>query len=79
MVFGTCAPTATLPLLDGLDQIQFRLDQVSVTLLACPFRHRFPHSSWQSMAVADARDEAIRKACGMGAPWRATMCTGMRF
>lgn len=51
------------------DPVPFWVDQVSVTLLAYPFRHRFPHRAWQGIAVADARDVAVQKARILGRPF----------
>ncbi len=48
------------------DQIQFRLNNVSVTLLAYPFPHHFPYHVWCGLAVADARDVAVQKAYTIG-------------
>lgn len=48
------------------DQIQCRLDGLSVTFLAYPFPHRFPFQSWRGLAVADARDIAVQKAYTVG-------------
>jgi len=48
------------------DQIQCRLDGVSVTFLAYPFPHRFPFQPWRGLAVADARDIAVQKAYTVG-------------
>ncbi|MDA8195204.1 MAG: nucleotidyl transferase AbiEii/AbiGii toxin family protein [Thermaerobacter sp.] len=48
------------------DQIHWRLDGVSVTLLAYPFAHAFPFRSWRGLAVADARDIAVQKAYTLG-------------
>ncbi len=48
------------------DQIQLRLNNVSVTLLAYPFPHHFPYYTWRGLAVADARDVAIQKAYTIG-------------
>lgn len=48
------------------EQIQWRIDDVSVTLWAYPFTHRFGYHSWRGLAVADARDLAIHKAYTLG-------------
>lgn len=48
------------------EQIQCRLDGVSVTLLAYPFPHRFAFQTWRGLAVADARDIAVQKAYTVG-------------
>lgn len=48
------------------DQIQWRLDGVSVTLLAYPFGHRHGYHHWRGLAVADARDLAVQKAYALG-------------
>ena len=48
------------------EQVQWRLDGVSVTLLAYPFRHRYPYAAWRGLAVADARDVAMQKAYTVG-------------
>lgn len=47
-------------------QVQWRLDNVSVTLLAYPFLHHFPYHMWQGIAVADVRDVAVQKAYTLG-------------
>jgi len=44
------------------EQIQCRLDGVSVTLLVYPFSHRFALQSWRGLAIADTRDIAVQKA-----------------
>lgn len=48
------------------EQIQWRLNDVSVTLLAYPFPHHFDYHPWRGMAVADARDVAVQKAYTVG-------------
>jgi hypothetical protein len=48
------------------EQIQCRLDGVSVTLWAYPFSHRFAFRPWRGLAVADARDIAVQKAYTVG-------------
>ncbi len=48
------------------DQFQWRLDDVSVTLLAYPFPHRFDYHVWRGLAVADALDVAVQKAYTVG-------------
>ena len=48
------------------EQIQCRLDGVSVTFLAYPFSHRFAFQPWRGLAVADARDIAVQKAYTVG-------------
>ncbi len=48
------------------EQIQWRLDAVSVTLLAYPFPHHFDYHPWRGIAVADARDVAVQKAYTVG-------------
>jgi hypothetical protein len=48
------------------EQIQWHLDEVSVTLLAYPFAHRFDYHPWRRLAVADSRDVAIQKAYTVG-------------
>ena len=53
------------------EQIQWRLDGVSVTLLAYPFAHRFPCRAWRGLGVADARDVAVQKAYTLGRRARA--------
>lgn len=52
--------------LNTSEQIQWRLDEVSVTLLAYPFPHRFGYQPWRGLAVADARDVAVQKAYTVG-------------
>lgn len=52
--------------LNTVEQIQWRLDDVSVTLLAYPFSHHFAYHSWRGLAVADARDVAVQKAYTVG-------------
>jgi hypothetical protein len=42
------------------EHIQWRLNEVSVTLLAYPFPHHFAYYPWQGIAVADARDVAVQ-------------------
>lgn len=44
------------------EQLQWRLDGVSVTLWAYPFPHRFALHRWRGLRVADARDIAVQKA-----------------
>lgn len=53
-------------LLQAPDQIHWRLDEVSVTLLAYPFAPHFSFHHWLGLAVADARDIAIQKAYALG-------------
>lgn len=48
------------------DQIHWRLDGVSVTLLAYPFSHDFPFHPWRGLDIADARDIAVQKAYTLG-------------
>lgn len=48
------------------EQTQWHINDVSVTLLAYPFAHRFSHHSWRGLAVADPRDIAIQKAYTIG-------------
>lgn len=48
------------------EQVQWRLDDVSVTLLAYPFRHHFGYHRWRGLQVADARDVAVQKAYAVG-------------
>ncbi len=48
------------------EQVQWRLDDVSVTLLAYPFPHRFGYQPWRGLAVADVRDVAVQKAYTVG-------------
>lgn len=48
------------------DQIHWRLDDVSVTLLAYPFPHHQAFHRWRGLAVADARDIAVQKAYTLG-------------
>ncbi len=48
------------------EQVQWRLDDVSITLLAYPFPHHFGYHSWQGLAVADVRDVAVQKAYTVG-------------
>lgn len=52
--------------LNTSEQIQWRIDDVSVTLLAYPFPHRFGYQTWRGLAVADARDVAVQKAYTVG-------------
>lgn len=52
--------------LNTSEQVQWRLDDVSVTLLAYPFSHRFRYDTWRGLAVADARDVAVQKAYTLG-------------
>ncbi len=52
--------------LNTAEQVQWRLDDVSVTLLAYPFPHRFGYHMWRGLAVADARDVAVQKAYTVG-------------
>jgi len=52
--------------LQTAEQIQCRLDGVSVTLLAHPFAHRSAFRLWRGLAVADARDIAVQKAYTVG-------------
>lgn len=52
--------------LNTTEQIQWRLDDVSVTLLAYPFPHRFGYHPWRELAIADVRDVAVQKAYTMG-------------
>ncbi len=52
--------------LNTREQISWRLDGVSVTLLAYPFAHRFPLHAWRGLSVADARDVAVQKAYTLG-------------
>jgi predicted nucleotidyltransferase component of viral defense system len=52
--------------LNTKEQVQWRLDGVSVTLLAYPFAHRFNYSEWRGVAVADPRDVAVQKAYTIG-------------
>lgn len=65
--FFTRSPTDTLPLLAHVqwnlivEQIQWQLDDVSVTLLAYPFSHHFAYHSWRGLAVADAWDVACAR------------------
>ncbi len=47
-------------------QINWRLDGVSVTLLAYPFAHDFEFHTWRGLAVADVRDIAVQKAYTVG-------------
>lgn len=47
-------------------QLQLRLDDVSVTFMAYPFPHSFGYHPWQRLAVADARDVAVQKAYTVG-------------
>ena len=53
-------------MLHTTEQIEWRLNGVSVTLLAYPFSHRFELRSWRGLAVADARDIAVQKAYTLG-------------
>lgn len=53
-------------MLHTTEQIEWRLNGVSVTLLAYPFSHRFEFHSWRGLAVADARDIAVQKAYTLG-------------
>lgn len=46
--------------------IEWRLNDVSVTLLAYPFSHHFDYHPWRGIAVADARDIAVQKAYTVG-------------
>ncbi|MGC8489615.1 MAG: nucleotidyl transferase AbiEii/AbiGii toxin family protein, partial [Clostridia bacterium] len=48
------------------DQIHWRLEDVSVTLLAYPFPHHHGFQGWRGLAVADARDIAVQKAYTLG-------------
>ncbi len=48
------------------DQIHWRLDGVSVTLLAYPFSHDFGFRAWRGLAVADVHDIAVQKAYTVG-------------
>ena len=57
--------------MDTTEQKQWRLDGISVTLLAYPFAHHFPYQMWRGLAVADARDIAIHKAYTVGRPAQA--------
>jgi hypothetical protein len=57
--------------LESPEQIQWRLNDVSVTLLAYPFPHHFPYQWWGPVAVADARDVAVQKAYTVGRRARA--------
>jgi len=52
--------------LNTVEQIQWRLDGVSVTLLAYPFPHHFDYHPWRGLAIADARDVAVQKAYTVG-------------
>ena len=52
--------------LNTAEQVQWRLDDVAVTLLAYPFPHNFEYHSWRGLAVADARDVAVQKAYTVG-------------
>lgn len=49
-----------------LDQAHFRLDGVSVTLLAYPFRRPFPDLSWAGLYIADVRTVAVQQAYTIG-------------
>ena len=57
--------------MDTTEQKQWRLDGISVTLLAYPFAHHFPYQMWRGLSVADARDIAIHKAYTVGRPAQA--------
>jgi hypothetical protein len=48
------------------DQIHWRLEDVSVTLLAYPFLHHQAFLVWRGLSVADARDIAVQKAYTIG-------------
>ncbi len=52
--------------LNTSEQVQWRLNDVSVTLLAYPFTHQFNYHSWRGLSVADARDVAVQKAYTVG-------------
>lgn len=52
--------------LNTTEQVQWRLDDVSVTILAYPFPHHFAYHAWRGLAVADARDVAVQKAYTVG-------------
>jgi hypothetical protein len=42
-------------------QLQWKLDNVSVILLAYPFAHSFDLQTWRGLAIADPRDVAVQK------------------
>ncbi|MHB8189957.1 MAG: nucleotidyl transferase AbiEii/AbiGii toxin family protein [Ferrimicrobium sp.] len=48
------------------EQIDWRLNGVSVTLLAYPFAHNFEFHTWRGLSVADPRDIAVQKAYTIG-------------
>lgn len=48
------------------DQLHWRLDDVSVTLLAYPFPHHQAFHYWRGLAVAGPRDIAAQKAYTLG-------------
>lgn len=52
--------------LNTSEQVQWRLNDVSVTLLAYPFTHQFNYHPWRGLSVADARDVAVQKAYTVG-------------
>lgn len=53
------------------EQIDWRLDGVSVTLLAYPFAHDFDFRTWRGITVADPKDIALQKAYALGRRARA--------
>lgn len=53
-------------ILQTTEQIEWRLNGVSVTLLAYPFSHRFEFDRWRGLALADVRDIAVQKAYTLG-------------
>ena len=58
-------------IMDTTEQKEWRLDGISVTVLAYPFAHHFSYHLWRGLAVADARDIAIHKAYTVGRPAQA--------
>ena len=48
------------------EQLQCRLDDVSITMLAYPFPHGFEYHQWHGIAVADVRDIATQKVYTIG-------------
>ncbi len=48
------------------EQIDWRLNGVSVTLLAYPFVHDFDLHTWRGLSVADPTDIAVQKAYTLG-------------
>jgi hypothetical protein len=53
------------------EQIDWRLNGVSVTLLAYPFAHDFEFRTWRDISVADPKDIALQKAYTLGRRARA--------